>query len=195
MRDAIRQSVLFGSFFRKRVEVAFDAAVESSGGGVLLLSALDRKLGLSAALAAALSDTRQSGKTEHSTLELLRQGLYSRALGYADGNDARHLAPDPAFKIALGRRPASDADLASQPTLSCFENAPSAGELVAMGHTLERFVVERLRQKHRHARVIWIDLDATHDPTYGLQQQTFFHGDYDCHCYLPLSARLPLGGR
>jgi Transposase DDE domain group 1 len=31
-----------------------------------------------------------------------------------------------------------------------------------------------------------LDLDATDDPVHGEQEGRFFHGYYDCYCYLPL---------
>jgi hypothetical protein len=35
-------------------------------------------------------------------------------------------------------------------------------------------------------REIVLDLDATDDPLHGHQEGRFFHGYYDCYCYLPL---------
>src|SRR5436853_380244 len=79
--------------------------------------------------------------------------------------------------------------LASQPTISRFENRVGTHALYAMGRALAVSVIDRHRQRlHGRARRITIDLDPTDDPTHGAQQLTFFNGHYDCWCYLPLLA-------
>jgi hypothetical protein len=186
MCDGTRQSVLFEGVFRKPVMVDFDGPALSSDGGVLLLAAADRKLGLTEALAEEIHDTRDWRKLQHGHLEMLRQRVYSIALGYADCNDTARVGSDPALKLACHRLPRSEAALASQPTLSRFENAPSGRELVAVGRRLERLVIERLKRAHPRARRITIDLDPTDDPTHGQQDFSFFNGYYDSWCFLPL---------
>jgi Transposase DDE domain group 1 len=91
---------------------------------------------LSRRLAQCLQDGRQSGKIEHSIEELVRQRIFSIACGYADGNDAARLADDPMHKLLLDRDPINGTALASQPTLSRFENAPRRAELYRMGESL-----------------------------------------------------------
>ena len=186
MAHPTRHPVLFEGLVSKPIHVAFDTDLQSSDGGGLLLGALDRGIGLTAALAACLVDRRDPSRTRHSTLDLLRQGVYSRALGYADGNDAALLGGDPVLQAACGRRPGPESRLGSQPTLSRFEHAPSGRELHAALLAFEDHVVRRLRRKHRRARLITIDLDGTHDPVHGTQQLGLFNGFYDCYCYLPL---------
>jgi hypothetical protein len=92
-------------------------------------------------------------------------------------------------KLLVGRDPVDGADLASQPTLSRFENAIGRRELIAMGHVLAATVIEhhRRRLKGRATRIT-IDLDPTDDPTHGQQEFTFFNGHYDTWCYLPMVA-------
>lgn len=186
MRDGTRQSVLFEGVFRKAVRVDFNGPSQSSDGGVLLLAAADRKLGLTEALAEELRDEREWRKVHHTHLEILRQRVYSIAMGYADCNDTARIGGDPALKLACDRSPKDSEDLASQPTLSRFENAPSGRELVAVGRKLERAVIERLKRDHPKARRITIDLDPTDDPTHGQQAFSFFNGYYDSWCFLPL---------
>jgi len=186
MSHPSRQPVLFQGLNSRPIHVAFDTDLQSSDGGGLLLGALDRKLGLTAALASCFSDSRDPSKTRHSRLALLRQGVYSRALGYPDGNDAAVLGGDPVLQTVCGRDPGPDSQLGSQPTLSRFESAPSRHELYAATLCFEEQVMRSLRHKHRKARLLTIDLDGTHDPVHGAQQLGLFNGFYDCYCYQPL---------
>jgi Transposase DDE domain group 1 len=60
--------------------------------------------------------------------ELITQRVMALALGYEDANDAARLACDPVHKLLVGRDPVDGEDLASQPTLSRFENTPNRKE-------------------------------------------------------------------
>jgi hypothetical protein len=174
---------------RKPVVAAFDAEHASSDGGAVLLKGIDTQLGLTKRLAACLDDPRQAGKVQHQTLELLRQRVFGLACGYADCNDAARLADDAIHKLLVDRDPIAGPALASQPTLSRFENAVGARELIAMGHVLADTVIEPHRRRLRgRATRITIDLDPTDDPTHGQQEFTFFNGHYDTWCYLPVVA-------
>jgi hypothetical protein len=181
------QRFLFADAFPKPVVVEFDQRQGSSDGGAILLKAADRRLRLTNALAACLVDKRQAGKVEHEIEELLAQRIYGMACGYADANDAARLAQDPVHKLLLGRDPVEGTDLASQPTLSRFENAVDRKQLYRMGEALAERVIERHRRRLQgRARRVTIDLDPTDDPTHGAQQLTFFNGHYDTWCYLPV---------
>jgi len=173
----------------KPVVGVFDTPHASSDGGAILLKAIDTQFGLTKRLAACVLDGRQPGKVQHQTLELLRQRVFGIACGYADCNDTERLAKDVMHKLLVGRDPISGADLASQPTLSRFENAMAWSALRDMAHVLADTVIEhhRRRLKGRATRIT-IDLDPTDDPTHGQQQFTFFNGHYDSWCYLPLVA-------
>jgi Transposase DDE domain group 1 len=181
------QCVLFPGIFERAVVVQFDQPEISSDGGAILLKAADRRLGLTEALAACLEDERQAAKVDHEVDELLMQRVMAMACGYADGNDAARLASDPVQKLLVGRDPKQGLDLASQSTLSRFENSVDRKELYRLAEVLADLVIERHRKRlHGRARLITIDLDPTDDPTHGAQQLTFFNGHYDCHCYLPM---------
>jgi hypothetical protein len=181
------QCVLFPGIFKRPVVAKFDQAQGSSDGGAVLLKAADRELGLITALAAGLKDDRQEGKVRHEFDELLTQRIMAIALGYEDANDAARLASDPVHKLLVGRDPVEGEDLASQPTLSRFENSVGRKELFRMAETLADTVIERHRKRlHGRARRITIDLDPTDDPTHGAQQLTFFNWHYDTYCYLPM---------
>ena len=189
--DSTRQSVLFSDLAGKAVVAKFDQDHASSDGGAILLQACDRRLGLTDALIGAIDDRRQSGKIRHAIGDLVRQRLYAIACGYPDGNDAGRLGADPIQKLLCGRDPVRGEDLASQPTLSRFENAFDRADLYRMGIALADAVIERHRRRlRRKAKRITIDLDPTDDPTHGAQQLTFFNGHYDTWCYLPVAGFL-----
>ncbi len=185
-----RQGVLFKGLSKKAVVVRFDQEQASSDGGAVLLKACDERLGLSTALASCLRDDRQQAKVEHSYEEIFQQRMFGIACGYADGNDAARIADDPVFKLLTGRDPVAGPALASQPTLSRFENAVSSAELLQMSEALAEAVIQRHRRRKRKVRRITIDLDPTHDATHGGQQLSFFNRFYDSHCYLPLAGFL-----
>ena len=176
---------------RPPVVTVFDQPHASSDGGAVLLKALDDRLGVTERLASSLSDSRQAGKIEHELIELVRQRVYGIACGYADCHDAARLAQDPVHKLLLERDPLAGLDLASQPTLSRFENAVGRQELYLAGAGLAHLVIEQHRRRlGGRARRITIDLDPTDDPTHGQQEFSFFNGHYDSWCYLPLVATL-----
>jgi hypothetical protein len=189
--DCIPQVTFEFQGLRQPVVARFDQAHASSDGGAILLKAIDERLGLTQRLAAGLADRRQAGKVAHELLELVRPRVFGIACGYADCNDAARLGHDPVHKLLLDRDPLAGPALASQPTLSRFENAVGWHDLYLASLALADLVIEshRARLKGR-ARRITIDLDPTDDPTHGQQELSFFNGHYDTWCYLPLVATL-----
>jgi hypothetical protein len=187
--DTIPQTVLFPELFEKPLVATFDQPHASSDGGAILLKAAEARYGLIEGFARCLVDDRQPGKVRHTLEDLLAQRIYGLACGYPDANDADRLADDPMHKLLVGRDPIDGDPLASQPTISRFENQVGSQALYAMGRDLAATVIDRHRQRlHGRARRITIDLDPTDDPTHGAQQLTFFNGHYDSWCYLPLLA-------
>jgi hypothetical protein len=187
----IAQLTLEGEEFSKPVVARFDTPHSSSDGGAVLVKAVDGRLGLTRGLAACWDDPREPGKVVHEVVDLLRQRVFGLCCGYADCNDAARLAHDPVHKLILGRDPIDGLGLASQPTLSRFENAVGPRELRAMGHVLADTVIDLHRQRLQgQARRITIDLDPTDDPTHGQQELALFNGHYDTWCYLPLVATI-----
>ncbi len=185
--DSTTQCLLFPGFFRKPVVAQFDQREGSSDGGALLLKAADRHYGLVAGLASCLRDERQAGKVDHSLRELVGQRVFSIACGYPDANDSARLSEDPIHKLLVDRDPIEGRDLASQPTLSRFENGVGVKELYRVGEFLAESVLRRHAKRLRHrAYRVTIDLDPTDDPTHGAQQLSFFNGYYDTWCYLPV---------
>jgi hypothetical protein len=190
MATACIAQVTFGFEPKGKPVVALgDMPDTSSDGGAVLLKSLDTQLQLTKRLAACVVDGRQPGKVQHQTLELLRQRVFGIACGYADCNDAARLASDAIHKLLVDRDPIASPTLASQPTLSRFENAVGRRALRDMAHVLADTVIDtqRRRLKGRATRIT-IDLDPTDDPTHGQQEFTFFNGHYDTWCYLPVVA-------
>jgi hypothetical protein len=185
--DSTTQCLLFPGIFRKPVVAQFDQREGSSDGGALLLKAADRHYGLVAGLSSCLRDDRQAAKVDHSLRELVAQRVFSIACGYPDANDSARLSEDPIHKLLLDRDPIEGRDLASQPTLSRFENGVGVKELYRAGEFLAESVIRRHAQRlRRRAYRVTIDLDPTDDPTHGAQQLSFFNGHYDTWCYLPV---------
>jgi Transposase DDE domain group 1 len=166
------------------LDVDFLGGRLTSDGGWSWVAEADAVLGLCAALAAASPDPRRR-RGRHSRLDLLRQRLYQLVAGYEDQNDADTLRHDPLLKLVCGRLPASDPDLASQPTLSRFENSFSARDC---HHLAEALGALYLRERERTGvpTHIVLDLDSTDDPTHGEQEGSAYHGYYRQHMYHPL---------
>ena len=191
MADTIPQTVLFPDLCTKPLVATFDQQHASSDGGAVLLKAAERQYGLIEGFAECLVDDRQPGKVRHTLADLLGQRIFGIACGHPDANDADRLADDPIHKLLLGRDPVAGDPLASQPTISRFENGVGSHDLYAMGRELAMHVIERHHRRLRgRARRITIDLDSTDDATHGAQQLTFFNGYYDSWCDLPLLAFL-----
>ena len=188
--DTVAQSVLFPDLVDRPLIATFDQAHSSSDGGAVLLKAADRRLGMIDGLAACLIDRRTSTRVHHSLRDLLAQRIYGLACGHADANDADTLADDPIHKLLLDRDPIGGRRLASQPTISRFENAVSPRRLYRLGEALADTVIAQHRRRRWRVRRITVDLDLTEDATHGAQQLALFNGFYGGWCYLPLVAFL-----
>ena len=155
----------------------------SSDAGLLPLRQFDEQVGLTQAFANALDDPRDPDLAEHTFLEMVRSRIYGILADYEDQNDHDTLRTDPVFKLLADRSPDDD-DLASQPTLSRFENAINIPSLKRLRDV---FIDQFLASFDRPPRRLTLDLDAIDDPAHGHQQLTFWHGYYDQNQYLPLA--------
>ena len=164
--------VQFASCKRRTVEAHFGGGAVSSDGGVLLLRQADRRLGLTAGVAAALGDKRRRSSCQHDVRSLLRQRVYALALGYEDLNDHQTLRADPGLQTAVER----DEPLASSPIRrgGCrWENQADRDAAWA----IHRVLVERFIASHkRPPRRLVLDFDATDDAVHGNQEGRFFLG-------------------
>jgi hypothetical protein len=116
----------------KPVHLAFDGGLMTSDAGVVLLAAIEQRLGIAQRLADCIEDPRAPERVRHTLAEMIRYRALLIAAGYPDGNDCDALKSDPAFKMGVGRLPESGADLCSQPTISRLENLPGATALKRM---------------------------------------------------------------
>lgn len=171
----------FGFLGRKLIDVEPAEEQLSSDAGLLPIREFDEQIGLTADFAAALHDTRYVPSVEHSFAEMARARIYGILAGYADQNDHDQLRYDPVFKLLAGRMPADDA-LASQPTLSRFENAI---DVRSLNRLRDVFLEQFLNSFDEPPRRLTFDIDTFDDPTHGQQQLTFFHGYYEQYQYQP----------
>jgi hypothetical protein len=163
------------AFFGRPIVVEPSHAALSGDAGLLPIRQFDQRIGLTLAFAQALDDPRDPDLTEHAYLEMVRARAYGILAGYEDQNDHDTLRADPVFKLVADRSPEDD-DLASQPTLSRFENAISIKSLKRLRDVfLDQFIAS-FDAPPRH---LTFDLDAVDDPAHGHQQLTFWHGYYD----------------
>jgi len=173
----------FARLSGKHLQADFEGGTLSSDGGVLFLREIEAQVGIISRFAGALNDPRDRRYTDHSYEELLRQRIFQIACGYEDANDCTPLRHDPAFKAACGRLPISDDPLASQPSMSRFENTPRRSELYRTGQALFDTFVASYNQPPVS---LLLEIDDTADEVHGAQQQSLFNGYYDQYCYLPL---------
>ncbi len=179
MTNCTQESFQFPVCQRRRVEVNFQGGDITSDGGVLLLQQVDRRLGLSEAIARVLDDPRRQASCDHNNLSLLRQRVYALALGYEDLNDHETLRLDLAIQTALGR----SEELASSSTLCRWENRADRQSAVDM----HKIIIEQFIASFKKVpKKLILDFDATDDAVHGKQEGRFFHGYYDHYCFLPL---------
>jgi len=165
----------------KAVVVEPAAAQVSSDAGLLPFRQLDEQLGLTRQFAEALTDRRHVGYLGHSFLEMTRMRIYGILADYPDQNDHDVLRSDPIFKL-LCDRSTKDDDLASQPTLSRFENAIDTRSFFRLQDVLIDQFIASFATPPKH---LTLDIDPFDDPTHGQQQLSFFHGYYGQYQYLP----------
>ncbi len=202
--DCTAQQYLFQGPGRRQVVAAFDGGSISSDGGVMLLRRVDQLRRIVGRFAQCFDDARDQGQIEHTVEDLVRQRTFALALGYEDLNDHDELRLDPLLAVAVGK---------ADPTGRCRKRERDRGKALAGKSTLnrlewglaskidqdryqriavdtaavDRFFVELFLDAYKEApEQIVLDLDATDDPLYGAQEGRFFHGYYDCYCYLPL---------
>ena len=160
---------------RKKLTVAFDGGNQSSDAGLLLLRAAEQRTGIIARLAAALPDRRDPARVRHRLTEIIAQRVLGICCGYEDGIDHDTLRDDPALKMATGRAPESGAPLASQSTISRFENAPSRWDARRLAQALVDQFTAHVAPSHRDI----LDIDDTFDAAHGGQQLTFWNAHHN----------------
>lgn len=165
------------------VKFEISSAPLSTDAGLLLVRQFDEQIGLTERFAKALSDARDRSLTTQGIKDMVRQRIYGIIAGYEDQNDHDTLRYDPVFKLIADRLP-DGADLASQPTLSRFENAVTIADLWRLRNVLVEEFLQSFDAPPLH---VTFDMDAFDDPTHGQQQLTMYHGYYEQHQYLPIA--------
>jgi hypothetical protein len=190
-RDLFGYEVVEG----RQVVASFDGGEVTSDAGGLLLGATDRAIGLMGRFAACFADGRAQPQVEHTVAAMVAQRVFGIALGYEDLIDHDHLRHDPVLATLAGKLTARRRDcapLAGKSTLNRLEHAPwgPPSRYHKIGHdpaAIEGLFVDLFLEAHQTPpKEIVLDLDATDDPLHGHQEGRFFHGYYDCYCYLPL---------
>lgn len=180
----LQGAALFDLDFFSSLPVVVEAseAPLTSDAGLLPIREFDAKIGLTEGIAAALAEYRDPLLVEHSIPEMVRSRVLGILAGYCDQNDHDAMRTDPAFKLVAGRSP-DGADLASQPTLSRFENGVDIPSLKRLREVLvDQFIASFAEPPIS----LTFDLDPVDDPCHGRQQLSLFHGFYEQNQYLPL---------
>jgi hypothetical protein len=178
----------------REVVAAFDGGTITSDAGAMLLGSTDRAISLIDRFAGCFGDRRCPELIEHEVATLVGQRVFGIALGYEDLNDHDQLRHDPMMAVLAGKLQARRKDcapVAGKSTLNRLELSRSVAtryhKVSHDGAAIERLLVDVFLEAHgRSPRQIILDLDATDDPLHGHQEGRFFHGYYDCYCYLPL---------
>jgi len=178
----------------RQVVAAFDGGVITSDAGALLLGSTSRAIGLMERFAGCFHDARNQNLIEHEVVTLVGQRVFGIALGYEDLNDHDELRHDPVMAVLAGKLQAGRrecAPVAGKSTLNRLElSRLEATRYHKISHNpiaIRRLLVDLFVEAHDAApNEIILDLDATDDPVHGEQEGRFFHGYYDCYCYLPL---------
>jgi len=189
MTECNQETFSFAAHFSRRVEASFTAGQVSTDGGAFLLRQADRKIGLLERVASCFTDGRSPLFVVHQLGEMLSQRIYGLALGYEDVNDHEQLRHDPLMAVLAGKRKLEE-PLAGKSTLNRLELPGGSKRYHKIDYTpgkIDALLCELFIESHTAMPdQIVLDLDATDIPLYGHQPERFFHGYYDCYCYLPL---------
>ena len=180
MEQYTKQMLLFKDILGKKVEIDFNGYDVSTDTGLLFLREVEDKTHIIAHISDVIRDNRHPGYVEHNIYNILKQRVFQIALGYEDCNDLRD---DPVMKISCDKLPYSDSALASQPTMSRFENTPSRTDLYRIGLVFIDAFIDSYKEPPEG---IILDIDDTADPTHGNQQMTLFNSHHRTKCYMPI---------
>jgi hypothetical protein len=167
----------------KKVSAAFDGGRITSDGGVLLLAQAEKQFGIAGRLAAHIPDERDPTRVRHILADILLARYLAIAAGYEDADDLDSLRHDPAFKMALGKTPDAKIGLASQPTMSRWENAPDLRTTIRLTYELIDIYCDSYGAPPAS---ITLDIDDTFDAAHGEQQLTFWNGFHGERGYAPI---------
>ncbi len=179
MPNCTKELFKYPAFDRRKIEASFGGGEVSSDAGIMLLSQVDEKLGLTKALDRAIQDPRNANLITHEQRNLIKQRIFGLALGYEDLNDHDTLRKDLAWQTAMQ----GDEELASSPTLCRLESRADRKAAVE----IHKIFVEQFIASFKEApKELILDFDATDDRVHGNQEGRFYHGYYGDWCFLPL---------
>jgi len=200
--DCSLSQLSFQAFNGRTVNASFDGGHITSDAGGLLLREIEEGQAFIHRFSQCFKDLRDARFVEHSVYQLVSQRTYGLCFGNEDLNDHDQLRSDPLLALLCGkkdlegkaRRNARDRGkaLAGKSTLNRLEtagdaNRPRYKKIIAETAALEEYFVQSfLRTTKKPPELLILDFDATDDPLHGKQEGRFFHGYYDCYCYLPL---------
>jgi hypothetical protein len=185
MKDSATSITRFKTSAPLELEATFDGGRLTSDGGLVWLAEVDEELGLCEKVAHYVPEWR-GPSVRHSLSTLVRQRVFQIACGYEDQNDSETLRSDPLLKLVCGRLPETDADLASQPTISRLENAADARSCYRIARALMELYIRQRTEHGGPPERILLDFDATDDPAHGEQEGAYYHGYYQEHILHPL---------
>jgi len=183
MADDSGFAFTFPAIRGRKITTGFDGGRLTSDGGVLLLAQAERRLGIADRLAGCIADPRDQGRVIHRVADILRARMLAIACGYEDADDLDARRHDPGFKKAMGKLPGDPFGLASQPTMSRWENAPTTRELIRLTGTL----IDLYCASYPAApAAVTLDIDDTVDVVHGTQQLSFWNAHHGERCFLPI---------
>jgi len=190
MTECNQSSFGFEACGKREIVARFDGGTISSDGGAFLLRQTDKRLNLLPRLAECFLDGRSQDRIAHTVEEMLAQRIYALALGYEDINDHEQLRKDPVFGILAGRAELEQ-PLAGKSTLNRMELGTGINDrykkITFWKEAVDELLVKLFMESRQSAPgEIVLDVDTTDLPLHGRQEGRFFHGYYDCYCYLPL---------
>lgn len=165
----------------RTLDIGFNGGDITSDAGLIVIRAIDEKLGLTKGLVPILSkyDHRNPDSIEHSAISMFLQRVYAIACGYEDLNDHNCIDDDVLMQTVVQK----DSRLASPSTLCRYENKATR----ELNVELSKEVVERFIKSHKSPpSELVLDFDATDSIIHGTQEGRFFNGFYESYCYMPL---------
>ena len=175
-----KQMMLFKDISNKKVVTDFNGGDVSSDAGLLFLREVEHRIGIIKRMADVLKDKRHPSYVKHQFIQLMKQRVFQVASGYEDANDSDDLRDDPIMKIVCEK---PDTSLASQPTMSRFENSLSRTDLYRIAQVFVDIFIDSYKKPPKG---IILDLDDTEDETHGSQQLSFFNAYHGSYCFMPL---------
>ena len=176
----------------KEVEVSFSHDRISSDGGILLLKEVENQIGIIDVLAKSIKDERHPSYIEYGLNEIISQRVYQIAAGYEDANDCNYLKEDSVLKMCVGRNPQSDNNLATQSTMTRFENSVTREDLYNIAN---EFVLHFMKSYEKVPELIILDCDDTDDTTHGQQELSVYNTYYGSSCFMPLHIYEGISGK